>query len=178
MSTLSPGNKNLALLGACCFFLSAVEYMIPKPLPFLRIGLANLPLMLAVDIFSFRYFLVLVLLKVFGQALITGTLFSYVFLFSLTGTFFSASLMYLLRRIFRQGITFIGIGTAGAVVSNSAQLVLAYLFIFKENTRYIAPWFLTAGFITGIALGIFCEVFVRKSRWYGIHRMKTNMENL
>jgi heptaprenyl diphosphate synthase len=174
MSTLSPGNKNLALLGACCFFLSALQYMIPKPLPFLRIGLANLPLMLALDIFSFRYLLVLVLLKVFGQALITGTLFSYVFLFSLTGTLFSALLMYLLRMIFKRGITFIGIGTAGAFVSNSAQLALAYLFIFKENTRYIAPWFLAAGLVTGIALGIFCEIFIRKSQWYRIHAHREN----
>jgi heptaprenyl diphosphate synthase len=148
--------------------------MIPKPLPFMIIGLANLPLMLALDIFSFRYFLVLVLIKIFGQALITGTLFSYVFLFSLTGTFFSALLMYLLRRIFKQRITFIGIGTAGAFVSNTAQLALAYLFIFKENTRYIAPWFLTAGFVTGIALGIFCEIFIRKSQWYRIHAHREN----
>jgi heptaprenyl diphosphate synthase len=80
--------------------------------------------------------------------------------------------MYLLRRLLKQGITFIGIGTAGAVVSNSAQLALAYLFIFKENTRYITPWFLTAGFVTGIALGIFCEIFIRKSQWYRIHAKK------
>ena len=165
--TLSPGRKNLALLGALCLFLSAVEYMIPKPLPFMRIGLANLPLMLALDIFPFASFLVLVCIKVLGQALISGTLFSYIFLFSLTGTFLSALLMYFLRRAFgRERITFIGIGTAGAVVSNLSQLSLAYVFIFRENVRYIAPWFLGAGLITGVILGVFCEVFARRSKWY------------
>lgn len=166
MSMLLHGKKNLALLGACCFFLSAVEYMIPKPLPFIRIGLANLPLMLSLNIFPLPSFLVLVCLKVFGQALITGTLFSYIFLFSFTGTLFSSLLMYSLRRIFGQKITFIGIGTAGAMVSNAAQLALAHIFLFKENTRYIAPPFLAAGFVMGIALGIFCEIFSRKSLWY------------
>jgi heptaprenyl diphosphate synthase len=162
-----PGRKNLALLGALCLFLSAVEYMIPKPLPFLRIGLANMPLMLALDIFPFSAFLLLVCIKVIGQALITGTLFSYIFLFSLVGTFLSAAIMFALRRLFgKKHITFVGIGTAGAVISNISQLALAYFFIFKGNVRYIAPPFLLTGLITGIALGVFCEAFIRVSKWY------------
>jgi len=179
MLTALPGKKltdeentnleamNIALLGAFCLFLSAIEYMIPKPLPFFRIGLANLPLMLALYIFPIRSFFILVCIKVFGQALITGTLFSYIFLFSFTGTFLSAFIMYFLRCFIKQKyISFIGIGTAGAVVSNLSQLTLAYVFIFKENVRYIAPAFIAAGLITGIILSIFCEVFSRRSIWY------------
>jgi heptaprenyl diphosphate synthase len=167
MLTQLYGKKNLALLGAMCLFLSTVEYMIPKPLPFMRIGLANLPVILAVDIFPFSSFLVLIGIKIFGQALITGTLFSYIFLFSTAGTFFSALLMFALRRIFGSSrITFVGIGVAGAMVSNAAQLALAQVFILKENMRYIAPLFLITGLVTGIALGIFCEVFSRRSRFY------------
>jgi len=169
MLTRLPDRKNIALLGACCLFLSAVEYMIPKPLPFMRIGLANLPLMLALDIFPFLPFMVLVSVKVFGQALITGTLFSYIFLFSVAGTFFSALIMYALRRALGREITFVGIGTAGAVVSNVSQLALAYFFIFRENALYIAPAFLAAGLITGITLGAFCEAFTRRSQWYRVH---------
>jgi len=167
MLTELPGRKNLAMLGALCLFLSAVEYMIPKPLPFLRIGIANMPLMLALDIFPFHTFLVLVCIKVMGHALITGTLFSYIFLFSLAGTFLSAMLMFALRRMFgKKHITFIGIGTAGAVVSNLSQLALAHFFVFKGNVRYIAPPFLLTGLVTGIALGVFCEAFIRVSKWY------------
>lgn len=159
--------RNLAILGALCLFLSAVEYMIPKPLPFLRIGLANLPLMLALGIFPLRSFLVLVCIKVFGQAIITGTLFSYIFLFSLTGTFLSALLMFLLRFLFgKRHITFVGIGTAGAFVSNISQLALAHVFIFKENVFYIAPPFLAAGLVTGIVLGVFCGIFTQRSKWF------------
>jgi len=170
MSMQLYGKKNIALLGAMCLFLSAIEYMIPKPLPFMRIGLANLPLMLAVDILPFSSFLVLIAIKIFGQALITGTLFSYILLFSIAGTFFSAMVMYALRRIFgRNRITFAGIGTAGAMVSNTAQLAMAQVFLLKENVRYIAPPFLAAGLVTGITLGIFCEVFSRRSQYYKIH---------
>ncbi|MCL2801513.1 MAG: Gx transporter family protein [Treponema sp.] len=158
--------KTLAVLGAFCLFLSAIEYMIPKPLPFLRIGLANLPLMLAIDVLSFRKFIVLICIKTVGQALITGTLFSYIFVFSFFGTFMSAFLMFFLRKALASRISFIGIGTAGAVVSNLSQLLLAWFFIFKNNVIYIAPPFLAAGLITGISLGIFCEIFVKKSQWY------------
>jgi len=165
--------KNIALLGAFCLFLSTIEYMIPKPLPFMRIGIANLPLMLALDIFPFHSFLVLVAIKVLGQALITGTLFSYIFLFSLAGTSLAAISMYAIRRLLGPGrVSFIGVGTAGAMMSNVSQLTMAWLFIFRDNVRYIAPPFLAAGLITGIVLGLFCEFFVRRSTWYAARRVR------
>jgi len=165
--------KNLALLGAFCLFLSTIEFMIPKPMPFMRIGIANLPLMLALDIFPFPTFLVLVGIKVLGQALITGTLFSYIFLFSLAGTFFAAVSMYALRRLLGPGrVTFIGVGTLGAMMSNISQLALAWFFLFGSSVRFIAPPFLGAGLVTGIALGVFCEVFTRRSSWYMSRRVR------
>jgi heptaprenyl diphosphate synthase len=165
--------KTLALLGAFCLFLSTIEYMIPKPMPFMRIGIANLPLMLALDIFPFHAFLVLVAIKVLGQALITGTLFSYIFLFSLAGTFLSAVSMYLFRRLLGSGrISFIGLGTMGAMVSNVAQLALARLFIFGNSVMYIASPFLAAGLVTGTVLGFFCETFTRRSQWYAERKIR------
>ena len=160
--------KTLALLGAFCLFLSTIEYMIPKPMPFMRIGIANLPLMLALDIFPFHTFLVLVAIKVIGQALITGTMFSYIFLFSLTGTTLAAVSMYALRHLLGQRrISFIGVGTTGAMISNITQLALAWIFVFGNSAQFIAPPFLASGVITGVALGLFCELFTRRSKWYG-----------
>lgn len=159
--------KTIALLGAFCLFLSTIEYMIPKPMPFMRIGIANLPLMLALDIFPLNAFLVLVSIKILGQALITGTLFSYVFIFSLVGTLLSALSMYGLRRLMGLSrISFIGVGTMGAMISNISQLGMAWIFIFGNSVWYITPIFLAAGIITGIALGYFCELFTRRSKWY------------
>jgi len=159
--------NRLALLGSLCLFLSAIEYLIPKPLPFMRIGLANLPLLLALDIFGPGEFFLLALLKVLGQGIIGGTLFSYVFLFSLAGTFTSAALMYLLRKLLgKKHLGFAGLGCAGAMASNGIQLVLARYLIFGASLRYLIPPFLVSGFITGIALGLICEYFCRHSRWY------------
>ena len=156
-----------ALLGSLCLFLSAIEYLIPKPLPFMRIGLANLPLLLALDICGPFHFFLLALIKVLGQGIIGGTLFSYVFLFSFTGTFASAFVMYALRFLFgKKRLGFTGLGCAGAMASNGVQLLLAKYFIFGSALRYLIPPFLVSGFITGIALGLICEIFCRRSKWY------------
>lgn len=157
----------VAMLGAFCLFLSTIEYMLPKPLPFMRIGISNLPLMLALDLLSFRAFLLLTAIKVLGQGLITGSLFSYIFVFSLIGSYSSALLMYALRRgLGPRRIGYVGIGSLGALVSNLTQILLAYAFIFGESARYVAPPFLAAGVVTGIALGLFCESFAARSSWF------------
>jgi heptaprenyl diphosphate synthase len=133
----------------------------------MRIGLANLPLILALDLFPPVPFALLVLLKISGQALITGTLFSYVFVFSLAGSSASALVMYSLRRLLgKNRISFTGVGIAGAVLSNLVQLVLARLFVFGEGVRFLAPVFLISGLISGGALGFFCEAFAARSRWF------------
>jgi heptaprenyl diphosphate synthase len=162
------GNRRtIAILGAFCLFLSTVEYLIPKPVPFMRIGIANLPLMLALDILPFGEFALLALIKVVGQGIVTGTLFSYILLFSLAGTFASALSMYALRRLLGTRLaSMAGISVLGALLSNGAQLALARIFVFGPSVRYIAPPFLAMGVITGAGLGLFCERFIGKSQWY------------
>jgi len=107
-----------------------------------------------------------VLIKILGQGLIGGTLFSYIFLFSAAGTAASALVMLALKKAFPHGISYIGISVAGAFASNAAQLVLARYYIFGESAWYIAPPFLAVGAASGTLLGIFANAFAAKSRWY------------
>ena len=155
-----------ALMGAFCFFLSAIEYMLPKPMPFMRLGIANLPILLAVDILPFRWFLALAAVKVIGMSLISGTLFSYVALFSLAGTMAAALVMWGARRAGGKFISQIGVSIAGAMVSNAVQILIARFLVFRETAWLIAPLFLGMGLATGAALGVFAESFARTSLWY------------
>ena len=159
-------NALVPVFGALCFFLSAIEFVIPKPLPFLRIGLANVPLMLALDVLSFRAFLLLTMIKILGQAFISGTLFSYLVLFSAAGTIGATLTMYALHKIPRKALSLAGISMAGAFVSNCIQLFIGRFFIFGEGIRYMLPPFLFIGAITSLLLGIFCESFKAESEWY------------
>lgn len=159
-------DRALPILGAACFFLSTVEFMIPKPLPFLRLGLANLPIMVSIELLSLPSFFLLVLVKILGQGLLGGTLFSYVFLFSTAGTLASALAMRALRTLPKRAVSWAGIGVVGAFASNAAQLALARAYLFGEGAWFVAPPFLALGAVTGFFLGIAANRFVAESRWY------------
>jgi uncharacterized membrane protein len=97
-----PWREAVAVLAALCFFLSAVEFLIPKFLPFFRIGLANAPVLLALPLPPAAFFSLL-LLKTLGGALFSGSLFSWAALLSFGGSFAGGLGMYLLYRAFCGG---------------------------------------------------------------------------
>lgn len=190
MHSTGKRSRLITFLGALCMLLSAVEYAIPKPVPFMRLGLANLPVLLAlyIGLSTPEYFL-LVALKILTQALVSGTLFSYVFLFSLAGSLSSATVMWLLFKAGsrrgaalesgaeNEGISLsedrgrslfseTGISLGGALANNLAQLALSYFMLFGESTRYIAPVLLITGAVTAVFLGLFAHTFMSRSNWY------------
>ena len=152
-------------LAALSLVLATIDASIPKPIPFLRIGLANLPVLLALVLFPAKDYFALVLIKSLGMSIISGTLFSYVALFSIAGSFSSAIVMWVLYRIFRKHISFLGLALAGALASNGTQLILARYLVFGSSVRFMIPLFLFAGLGSGLLLGIFTLQFAKQSRW-------------
>ncbi len=155
----------VAFLAGLCLFFSTIEYLFPKPLPFFRLGLANLPILISLEFFAPGYVFLLVLLKVLGQGLVNGTLASYVFLFSLAGSFSSVIVMLSVRRMFGRHISLVGISLFGAVASNVVQILLSVNFIFGLTAWVIAPIFMTLGTGSGLFVGMFAERFRTQSRW-------------
>lgn len=153
------------VLATLALFLSALEYLIPKPLPFLRLGIANLPLLAALTLLSGHRYALLVILKIAGQGLISGTLFSWIMVFSAGGSIAAGLAMYGLHRLAKQHLSLVGLSVAGAFASTVAQLVLARWWIFGPGAWYIAPPFLAAGLVSGTLLGLFANSFVARSRW-------------
>jgi heptaprenyl diphosphate synthase len=160
----------LAFMGALCLFFSTIEYLFPRPFPFFRLGLANLPVLLALDMFTPGLVLLLVLLKVVGQGLINGTLASYVFLFSLAGSFASAIVMLVVHRAGGRWISLVGVSLFGAMASNIIQITLSVTFVFGATAWVIAPPFLGLGVASGLVVGVFAERFHRRSRWLARQR--------
>ncbi|WP_428768290.1 Gx transporter family protein [Treponema sp. HNW] len=158
----------IAFFASLCLFLSAVEYVIPKPLPFMRLGLANMPILLGLYIFNRKELSLLVLFKVLGQGFITGTLFSYIFLFSAAGSFASAFAMLILHRAGKKHIGPVGISLAGALANTAAQILLSHFMLFGDAVRYIAPVLLISGFVTGLCLGFITGAFASRSKWFAL----------
>lgn len=165
--TSSATDRNLiALLGAASIFLALIEHMIPKPVPFLRIGLANLPILIALRLLKPRQILAVVLLKILGQGLVNGTLFSYIFLFSAAGSISSVLVMLGVSRLSEKLVSLVGISIAGGLSSTLAQLALAFWLIFGRTALYIAPVFLAVTLVTSIVLGMVASSFCRSSNWF------------
>ncbi len=158
-----PGDM-LFFFAALCLFFSSIEYAIPKPLPFMRLGLANLPVIFAVKHFHFQGILFLILLKVILASFISGTTFSYVFLFSAAGSFASGLAVYLLYQLLKKcglstQVSNLGLCLTGALANNAAQIAVARLFIFGKQAYFIAPLLLASGLVSGILLGAFANRF-------------------
>jgi heptaprenyl diphosphate synthase len=177
MPVISEKQLNrVAMLGALCLFLSTVEYLFPRPIPFMRLGLANLPIILSLDllprkkgdhhILPISSYFILILLKVLGQGMVNGTMASYVFLFSLAGSFSSGLVMFLAWRFLTPKISFLGISVLGALVSNMSQILLSIIFIFGPSAWRILPLFLGIGLISGVFIGLFAGKFSEKSSWW------------
>ncbi|HOV64061.1 MAG TPA: Gx transporter family protein, partial [Spirochaetia bacterium] len=157
--------ENISFLAGICFFLSAIEYMLPRPVPFMRIGIANLPILVSLSILDAPSTLVLVLLKSVGQGIITGTLFSYVFLFSLAGSLSSGLAMLGLSRLPEKSVSIVGVSLGGALASNLAQILLARVILFGRGAWLIAPLMLIIGIVSSVLLGLFTWHFTARSEW-------------
>lgn len=155
-----------ALLTGMCFFLAAVEFLLPKPLPFMRLGLANLPILLALDLLPLPWLFLLLSGKILGQSLLNGTLLSYAFPLSVAGSTASFFMMFFLKRVFPRFFSLGGISIAGALASNSAQLYLASILISGPATFFLSAPVYLIGLISSAFLGFFTQYFTEHSIWY------------
>ncbi len=155
----------IALLAAASLFLVSIEFAIPKPIPFLRLGLSNLPVMIAIARLDTRSVVLVTALKIFGQGLVHGTLLSYVILFSAAGSIASSTIMLLAWKLLSGRLSLIGVSVLGALASNGAQLTAARYVAFGPGAWLVAPAFFAVGTISSALLGAFAERFIRTSRW-------------
>jgi len=145
---------------AVLFFI--LESVIPKPIPFLRIGFANVFILLILVQLGFSSAMVVTLTKVVIGNLFLGLLFTPLVLFSFLSSIISLLVMFILLR---SGISFsfIGISIAGAISHLLIQLVLGY-FLFVHSTRIFAllPAILAIGLISGLITGTLVIVLINK----------------
>ncbi|HZK19272.1 MAG TPA: Gx transporter family protein [Treponemataceae bacterium] len=167
-SSIQNKENSVAFLASLCLFLAAIEFAIPKPLPFMRVGLANMPIVIGLYLLSWEKTLLLMLLKVFCQGILTGTLFSYVFLFSLAGSLASVFAMLAVQRSLGRLslVSPIGVSLTGSFASTCAQLFLSRFLLFGASVQYVAPVLLISGTFTGCILGFFSAVFMIRSKWF------------
>lgn len=122
----NPDKKRIAYYAALSILFGSVELFIPKILPFFKLGLSNIPVLIALDM-PFGPFMALAVIKALGNSYISGNIFSYFVIVSLAQSIASALIMWVLNKtnLFSR----YGLSLSGAFVSSVVQLGLASIYV-------------------------------------------------
>lgn len=137
---------------ALALIFSYVETLIPFNfgIPGVKLGLANLVIVIALYKMRLREAYLLSIVRVLLNGFIFGNYFSIVY--SLAGGLLSLSIMALLRK--REGFSILGISMAGGVMHNVGQLIVAMIIVETLSVAYYVPVLLISGLITGCVIGV------------------------
>ena len=141
----------LAFLAAVGIALYVLESIIPLPLPFLKIGLANVSSLVSLVLFGKGGMFTVVVARILAGSFLTGSLFTPSFLVGLSAGITSAVTMTAAHalgpRIF--GVT--GVSLVGSVTHVLTQLaVVMAMFVRNESLLVLTPVLLTSALVGGM----------------------------
>jgi heptaprenyl diphosphate synthase len=161
----SRGNKrvfSISFLSTMAIALSIVESAVPRPLPWMRIGLANAMTLYALTVLTPREVLLVVLGRVVATSLLVGSFLSVTFLLGLSGALSSFVVMFAFHRWLGGIFSLVGISVIGALTSNFAQLMLVdALFIDSRVSFYFLPFIFLFALAGGTVSGFFGNFLVK-----------------
>lgn len=139
----------LAALAAVC---SYIEALIPIPLgiPGIKLGLANVVMVLALYSYGFGTALLISAVRIAVVSLLFGN--PALALYSLAGALFSLLMMALLKK---SGLfSMVGVSMAGGVCHNIAQVLVAALLAQVPALLSYLAILIPVGMLTGILIGL------------------------
>ena len=155
---------HIALLSAYAVGLHSIEALLPTPVPWLRLGLANIITLTTLYLYGLRAGMTVTLTRVFVRSLLAGTFLGPAFVMSLGGGVASTIVMWAMLSVFRRHLGIVSLSVFGALAHNIVQLFLAYfLFVRRiEAILIVSPVILLFGTITGIFNGIITNLIIKK----------------
>jgi heptaprenyl diphosphate synthase len=152
----------IALLSAYALALHGFESLLPTPIPWFRLGLANIITLIALILYGLRFAMAVTLIRVILSSIFTGTFLGPVFVLSLGGGVTSTLAMGLFFSIAPGLFSAVGLSLIGALFHNIAQLFLAYFFFVQrlEAILLISPVIILIGTATGFVNGIVSELVI------------------
>lgn len=142
----------IGLFTAMALLLSCIENMLPfrTGIPGIKLGIANLIIVIAFYFLPSGEVLSISLLRVFFLSVFSGSPFTAVF--SFTGAIASFFAMYISYR--RNSFSPVGISILGGVTHNLAQLLISALLLNTPAFLWYSPVLLLSGIITGLINGL------------------------
>jgi heptaprenyl diphosphate synthase len=155
---------HIALLSAYAVGLHSIEALIPTPLPWLRLGLANIVTLVTIYLYGLKAGMTVTLVRVFIRSLLAGTFLGPAFIMSLAGGIASTLVMWALMVLSRRIFGPVSLSIFGALTHNVVQLFLAYLLFVRQikAVLFISPVILAAGLVTGTFNGVVTHLIIKK----------------
>ena len=137
---------------ALALIFSYVESLIPIQIgiPGVKLGLANLMIVIALYKMSLKETYLLSITRVVWSGFLFGNMFT--IHYSLAGGLLSLTVMAVLKKA--GGFSVMGVSIAGGVFHNIGQLIIAMIVVETFSVAYYIPVLLIAGVITGLLIGI------------------------
>lgn len=149
-----------AILAALALIFSYIEAILPfnVGIPGIKLGLANLVVMIALYELGSRYAISVNIVRV----LIAGLLFTglYGAMFSLAGCVASYLVMWFLHKTGRFSI--LGVSMGGGAAHTTGQLIVAMFMVSNIRLSYYFPILLISGMVSGIIVGIGSYILISR----------------
>ncbi len=163
-SKLSPDEQReariagLIVIGLLMFIFEAY---LPRPVPWLKLGLANIATLIALYWIDWRAATTVTVFRIVIGSFFAGGFLSPGFFLSLSGGLLSIGLMALMHKSGIFGI--LAVSVAGALAHNFAQLAVAVTILFDNDVLwYLWPYMVLTALTTGGVIGWISHVLLRR----------------
>lgn len=135
---------------------------IPVPVPGVKLGLGNIITMIAISFLGLSDVIFIVVVRCFVVAILTRGVM--MLAFSLSGGILSALVMWVLFKKLPAVFTVKGISVIGAIVHNTAQVLVASLILGQVVVMFYLPVLLISSIVTGLITGSIGELAINEIR--------------
>lgn len=161
----------IALLVAQAMVVFKVEEMVPIPFPAIpgaKLGLANIFTLVSLYTLSLGETFLVVLLRSLLVMLVSSN--PGAFIYSFTGAMLALFSMAILKTVFRERLSRIGVSVAGAFAHNLGQLLAAALMVMEPRILMYLPALTLIALPTGFFVGLTANYLIDHIRRLGIMR--------
>lgn len=142
--------KRLGALSALCLLLGYLETFVPIPIPGVKLGLANIPVLAALSNRDLRGACWIATIKVLATGLLFGN--PVTLSYSVVGTAMALVLMCPLSLLPTMRLEMVSV--VGALAHEAGQLLVAQWLLGTPLVWYSAPLLAVAGCVTGLLCGV------------------------
>lgn len=149
----------ISLYVSMALILSYLESFIPFPIPYAKIGLANIITLVSLLTLDWP----LTILVVIARTTLSGFLFGgpTTIVYSLSGGLLSLLVMALILHFFKNNISYILISVFGSITHNIGQVLMAVLVTQTVSLTFYILTLTPVAIITGLFIGITVQELMR-----------------